>query len=129
MATKSDFLSLIVPDSVHHVMKDVSENKFFAEGRVCSSTEDCARTLNQSDGSFACKNTADMLSVCSFASGSLLEYQDAMDLDKPMPAVHQSMYDPMRPLRCFAPPKRFFGSFWISMARRLLQKDKTITNY
>ena len=53
---------------------------------------------------------------------------ESMDVDT-APILHQ-VVEPVRRLRSFAPPKRFFRSFWRAAARRLLalssaQKPRT----
>ncbi len=64
---------------------------------------------------------ADIQSACTSAAAIRFEIQSAMDLDQPLPAAYQSIYDPIRPVPCFGPPKRYFRTFWISTARRLME--------
>ncbi len=66
-------------------------------------------------------SNADLLSAFTSAAADRSELVSAMDLDQPSSAADQSMYDPIRPVPCFGPPKRYFRTFWISTARRLIE--------
>ena len=66
--------------------------------------------------------------VLHTAHETSLETMESMDVDTA--AILQQVVEPVRRLRSFAPPKRFFRSFWRAAARRLLalssaQKPRT----
>ena len=135
---QADFPTLVVPHTTQHEqMDDVVFNEIFAEGQGRSSKEELTRILSQSDDAGASITTDDavvsmtnddMLSACAFAAASRFGHQSGMDLDSPLPATDQSIYDPTRPVPCFAPPKRYFRTFWVSAARRLLQIEVDVSN-
>ncbi len=51
---------------------------------------------------------------------------DCMELDEVSVApVSKEIFEPIRRLDCFAPPKRFYRTFWRSMAGRILKSSST----
>jgi hypothetical protein len=50
---------------------------------------------------------------------------DCMDLDEVSVPVSMEIFEPIRRLDCFAPPKRFYRTFWRSMAGRILELSST----
>ena len=46
---------------------------------------------------------------------------DGMELDTASLPASQDMFEPTRRLNDFAPPKRFYRTFWRSMARRVVE--------
>jgi hypothetical protein len=120
-AKQAEFPSLIAPDSTKHEGIDIVVANMICEGgQGCLSNEDLK---NKCDEVVDCTTTADIVSACILASAQRFEYPRSLDLVNPVPAAMSSIYDPARPVLCIAPPKRFFRTFWISVARRLLQKD------
>jgi hypothetical protein len=87
--------------------------------------EDFARNFDSSDDSIACMTDDDLINAYKLAGGNRFENQNTMDLNTGRlgSAEDQSIYDPPRLAQCLAPPKRFFRSLWISMAKRLLDED------
>ena len=60
------------------------------------------------------------------ASPSLTETSpiDKMELDEPLVSIIDDMFEPVRTLKVFAPPKRFHRTFWRSASRRMLALSK-----
>ena len=93
-----DFPSLVVPATTKinkEWMDGVVLNKIFAESRGYLSKEDNSRISNHCVNE-NCITTADLLSACTVADTSRLEYQSAMDQDRS---------DPASPLYCTAETK------------------------
>jgi hypothetical protein len=130
---QADFPSLIGPSPIQNEwLADVAINVLCdgcAEGRRSASLEELASTITAE-----CTTTADLLGACKIVAAGRSEDKIAMDVDQPLTAANLSIYEPARLVPCFAPPKRFFRTFWISTARRLLQSasatmDITVSNH
>jgi hypothetical protein len=95
--------------------------------------EDFARIFDTNNDSIACMTDDDLINPYKLAGGKRFENQNTMDLKilntgRLGSAVDQSIYDPPRLVQCLAPPKRYFRSFSISMAKRLLDEDLSMPN-
>ncbi len=122
---QDDFPTLVAQGTAQHEGMDlVVVDEILGKNPKYFSNEVHANKNNISDAA-ECWTTADMLSACSFAGLDRFEYLSEMDLGQHSPAADQSFYDPARQTPCFAPPKRFFRTFWISAAKRLLDSDVT----
>ena len=118
-----DFPSLVALDTFQHEGIDlVVVDEIFGKSPKNFSDEIFENKTNFGD---SVETTADMLNACAFAALDRFEYPSAMDLDQrsPVPAADQSINDPPQQKPCCAQPKRFFRTFWISTARRLLDSD------
>ncbi len=91
------------------------------------SKEDFARIFYTSDDSTACVSDGEIINAFTVAAENRFECQNTINLDR-SGSADQSIYDPPRPGPCLAPPKRFFRSFWISIAKRLLAEDVAMPN-
>ncbi len=120
--TQADFPTLVLSTTEfdNEWMDDIEFNEVSAQGRENSSKEGFSSIHCEKDTDMS---TAAMLSACTLAAATRLEYLSAVGLDRPSQASDESMYDPTRPVPYFAPPKRYFRRFWISTSRRLLQLD------
>ncbi len=117
-----DFPLLVLAGTAHHACLDDAGlvHEIFIQRQRRSSKEEFASILDpEGDADFV---TADLLSACRFAAASKCK-SSTLDLDAPLPAADQSMYEPTRRERCFVPPKRYFRSFWRSTAMRLVEMD------
>ncbi len=52
---------------------------------------------------------------------------DCMNIDENAASVSQSIFEPVRRVKDFAPPKRFFRTFWRSTSRRVLAFSRAQT--
>uniref|UniRef100_A0A7S0QK79 Uncharacterized protein n=1 Tax=Cryptomonas curvata TaxID=233186 RepID=A0A7S0QK79_9CRYP len=120
-ARQANFPSLVVSDTSHHVWPAAAlVHDIYVEGHAFSSKEDFAGPLNPRNHAIHHQSDAGLNAFTSFVE--LRPHLDvAMHLDT-SPAEDQSRYDPMRRLRSFDPPKRYFATFWASAAMRLLEK-------
>ncbi len=116
MALQDDFSSLLLPDASQHVLLDHAlVDTILVGGKSFCSEDLCIRPLDPSYDPMDCMPD-DVLKPPTFTKEGLdLHAVKHLDTDP-------SMYEPMRRLRSFAPPKRYFTSFWASTAFRLLEK-------
>jgi hypothetical protein len=120
------FPSLVALDTYQHEETHIVDvNKIFVAWQEYILKKD----LLTKYGDAAEWSTADMLSACAFATTGRLKHRTSIDLDRSLQDTDQSIYDPRRTAPCFAPPKRFFRTFWISAAMRLLESDVAKCNH
>ena len=57
-----------------------------------------------------------------------MDVSDSMSMSGLSKPIHESSFEVFEPVRvcaCAAPPRRFYRTFWRSVARRLLERKKT----
>jgi hypothetical protein len=121
-----EVVSELAPDTCcHNWLDDVKVHEETTERRGCSK-EEFARISDASIDVVEYMASVDILSACQFVAAARIKHRSTMKLDTPSQAADQSIYDPIRPQRGFAPPKRFIRTFRMSNAKHLPESNFSV---
>jgi hypothetical protein len=123
---QSNFTSLAV--RVH----DESENQHAYEANVCIHLNKNAALTTDVKCEADCMSNVyvpvnfipdEVFAFLAAWDASKTSSPDGMELDTASIPTSQSVFEPTRRLNDFAPPKRFYRTFWRSMARRVVESS------
>jgi hypothetical protein len=113
---QSDFTLLAVQCNRYDARREPHVSEIYVSFRIDTAAEQRAKAESLIGASEVSLNIYG--AVLHTAHETSLETMEGMDVDTA--AILQQVVEPVRRLRSFAPPKRFFRSFWRAAARRLL---------
>jgi hypothetical protein len=129
---QSDFTSL----AVRH---ELADEDMYCKRTEVKSTSDCKQSALLPYGKNEDKGSRELYTPVNFtisdelysflaawesSAVAMKSLNDGMDFDAAPAPDPKSSFDPPRYLDDFAPPKRFYRTFWRSAARRILKLSK-----
>ena len=93
------------------------EREYIASLNIEPKNDDKASSDVDAPVNFIPKELSEFIAAPIVTETSLV---DRMDLDEIPVPIMDDMFEPLRTLRGFAPPKRFYRTFWRSASRRML---------